>query len=442
MSLASNQPIVEVRGLSKLYHLGSIGSVSLRDAAERLVSRFRGKNGAPPPKPLQHRIPPDRAGSEPNSFWALKDISFDVRQGEVVGIIGGNGAGKSTLLKILSRITEPTEGRAVLRGRVASLLEVGTGFHPELTGRENIFLNGAILGMKRAEIARKFDEIVSFAEVEAFIDTPVKRYSSGMYVRLAFAVAAHLEPEILIIDEVLAVGDVAFQKKCLGKMQDVATREGRTVLFVTHNMQAVRHMCQRAILIENGRVGWLGDVVTAINRYAGNPEGHTSRIDLDRMARNNTGETARLKTLEFLDETGAPIHRVERTQELRGRIAFEVREPIRQFDLAMAVTHSGGERVFSETFTDQRRPQALGSGCYDLEFSFPVQHLKIESYFLTLWCWDGVDAVDFVADIPLPEVVDSHADSYKEARRWGVVRVPVRWTQPSATSEKIALTTP
>src|SRR6266508_1419195 len=197
-------------------------------------------------------------GDEVEEFWALRDVSFKVKQGEVLGIIGRNGAGKSTLLKILSRITEPDRGRAMLRGRVASLLEVGTGFHPELTGRENIFLNGAILGMTRAEIKSKFDEIVAFAEVERFLDTPVKRYSSGMYVRLAFAVAAHLEPEILIVDEVLAVGDAEFQRKCLGKMQDVATKQGRTILFVSHNMQAVQSLCSKGVLIEAGRVGATG----------------------------------------------------------------------------------------------------------------------------------------------------------------------------------------
>jgi lipopolysaccharide transport system ATP-binding protein len=199
-------------------------------------------------------------------FWALKDVSFEVKRGEVVGIIGRNGAGKSTLLKILSRITEPSEGRVTLRGRVASLLEVGTGFHPELTGRENIFLNGAILGMSKAEIRKKFDEIVAFAEVERFLDTPVKRYSSGMYVRLAFAVAAHLEPEILVVDEVLAVGDAEFQKKCLGKMKDVATG-GRTVLFVSHNMGAVASLCEKVIYLKNGKVSSLGKTPEQIYIY-------------------------------------------------------------------------------------------------------------------------------------------------------------------------------
>jgi lipopolysaccharide transport system ATP-binding protein len=206
-------------------------------------------------------------GDDIEEFWALKDVSFKVQQGEVLGIIGRNGAGKSTLLKILSRITEPTAGRVKIRGRVASLLEVGTGFHPELSGRENIYLNGSILGMTRREIGQKFDEIVAFAEVERFIDTPVKRFSSGMYVRLAFAVAAHLEPEILIVDEVLAVGDTEFQKKCLGKMHDVSAREGRTVLFVSHNMEAIRSLCSRALVIVNGKTVFSGRPRDAITDY-------------------------------------------------------------------------------------------------------------------------------------------------------------------------------
>jgi lipopolysaccharide transport system ATP-binding protein len=210
-------------------------------------------------------------GDTVEEFWALKNVSFDVKRGEVLGIIGRNGAGKSTLLKILSRITEPSAGRVTIKGRVASLLEVGTGFHPELTGRENVYLNGAILGMTRAEIRRKFDEIVAFAEVEKFLDTPVKRYSSGMYVRLAFAVAAHLEPEILVVDEVLAVGDAEFQAKCLGKMDEVSRREGRTVLFVSHNMVAVRTLCESAILLENGRITQTGPAEQTVGFYSTPP---------------------------------------------------------------------------------------------------------------------------------------------------------------------------
>jgi lipopolysaccharide transport system ATP-binding protein len=250
------EPIIRVTGLSKSYRLAhQARHDTLRDS---LAHGARG---------LVRRWLRGGATETAEEFWALRDVSFDVARGEVVGVIGRNGAGKSTLLKILSRITEPTTGRVELRGRVASLLEVGTGFHPELTGRENIFLNGAILGMSRAEIARKFDEIVAFAEVERFLDTPVKHYSSGMYVRLAFAVAAHLEPEILIVDEVLAVGDAQFQRKCLGKMQEVARGEGRTVLFVSHNMSAVRNLCTRCLYLEAGLLHLAADTETALAVY-------------------------------------------------------------------------------------------------------------------------------------------------------------------------------
>ncbi|HVZ65425.1 MAG TPA: ABC transporter ATP-binding protein [Lacunisphaera sp.] len=250
------EPVITVDDLGKRYFLShETRHETLRDsltaAARRLGRAFRGQ--ATPP----------RGGEE---FWALRGVSFEVGRGEVVGIVGRNGAGKSTLLKILSRITEPTAGRARIRGRIASLLEVGTGFHPELTGRENIFLNGAILGMSRAEIQRKFDEIVAFAEVERFLDTQVKHYSSGMYVRLAFAVAAHLEPEILIVDEVLAVGDLEFQKKCLGRMNAVS-KSGRTVLFVSHNLEALRAICQTGILLESGRIQASGPIHEVITRY-------------------------------------------------------------------------------------------------------------------------------------------------------------------------------
>ena len=258
--------IISVENLGKRYLIGHQSArreryTALRDVISREARNFLRKTGD------MLRGKQVIQGDEVEDFWALKDVSFEVKRGEVIGIIGRNGAGKSTLLKILSRITEPTEGRVVLRGRVASLLEVGTGFHPELTGRENIFLNGAILGMTQREIRRKFDEIVAFAEVERFVDTPAKRYSSGMYVRLAFAVAAHLEPEILIVDEVLAVGDTEFQKKCLGKMHDVATHEGRTVLLVSHNHAAISELADRAVLLASGRVAFVGAVPEALAKY-------------------------------------------------------------------------------------------------------------------------------------------------------------------------------
>lgn len=252
--------VIQVENLGKRYIIGHQPQErykTLRDAIAaktgNLINSWRSKSVKGDP--------------QFEEFWALKDVSFEVKQGERVGIIGRNGAGKSTLLKILSRITEPTEGRVRIRGRVASLLEVGTGFHPELTGRENIYLNGAILGMSRAEIRRKFDEIVAFAEVEKFLDTPVKRYSSGMYVRLAFAVAAHLDPEILIVDEVLAVGDAQFQKKCLGKMEDVAEKEGRTVLFVSHNMAAIQKLCRDAVYLDRGQLILYSKVSETLSKY-------------------------------------------------------------------------------------------------------------------------------------------------------------------------------
>ncbi len=240
--------VISVENLSKAYRLGQIGTGRLVDDMKVWWARARGK-----PSPLLKIGEKDHGNREGGTIWALEDVSFDVRQGEVLGIIGRNGAGKSTILKILSRITAPTDGHVKVKGRIASLLEVGMGFHPDLTGRDNIYLNGSILGMNKQEIARKFDEIVAFAETEQFLDTPVKRYSSGMYVRLAFAVAAHLEPEILLVDEVLAVGDTAFQRKCLGKMGDVA-EGGRTVLFVSHNMGAVQQLCGSAILMRSGRL--------------------------------------------------------------------------------------------------------------------------------------------------------------------------------------------
>lgn len=255
-------PIIKVQGLGKQYRIGTSGS-AYSTLREVLTTKLRS------PLSLQRNKPRDQ------KIWALRDVSFEVNPGEVVGIIGRNGAGKSTLLKILSRITEPTTGRAELYGRVASLLEVGTGFHPELTGRENIFLNGSILGMMRKEIEQRFDEIVAFAEVERFIDTPVKRYSSGMHVRLAFAVAAHLEPEILIVDEVLSVGDAQFQKKCLDKMEDVG-KHGRTVLFVSHNMPAVTRLCQRAILLDEGQVLEDGPVHSIVSMYLRSGMGTTA----------------------------------------------------------------------------------------------------------------------------------------------------------------------
>lgn len=275
--------VIKVENLSKKYIIGHQKQehyTALRDILSEGAKRISQK--------LIHPFAAPENDPTHEEFWALKDISFDIQQGDRVGIIGRNGAGKSTLLKILSRITEPTSGRVSIKGRVASLLEVGTGFHPELTGRENIFLNGAILGMSKADIKKQFDEIVAFAEVEKFLDTPVKRYSSGMYVRLAFAVAAHLEPDILIVDEVLAVGDAQFQKKCLGKMEG-AGKEGRTVLFVSHQMTAIQRLCDRVIILGSGQTKFIGETKTAIDFYLGNLSDETQYSNIASFNRSGSG---------------------------------------------------------------------------------------------------------------------------------------------------------
>ncbi len=286
-----SSPIIKVNSLSKRYRIGA-AEKGYKTFREAIVEGFSApiKNFA-----RLRRLTEFKNSNEADVIWALKDVSFEVEEGEVLGIIGKNGAGKSTLLKILSRITEPTSGSVEIHGRVSSLLEVGTGFHPELTGRENIFLNGAILGMRKKEIERKFDEIVAFAEIEKFLDTPVKHYSSGMYVRLAFAVAAHLEPEILLVDEVLAVGDIAFQKKCLGKMEDVA-KGGRTVLFISHNMGAIRSLCESAIWLDNGQIAHKGLVGEVVQDYE---ETQLRRLDESSYVVGRSPEDVRGKTFYF-----------------------------------------------------------------------------------------------------------------------------------------------
>lgn len=288
-------------------------------------------------------------------FWALKDVSFEVKQGERVGIIGRNGAGKSTLLKVLSRIVAPTKGRITMDGRVASLLEVGTGFHPELSGRENVFLNGSILGMSKSEIQKKFDEIVAFSEVENFLDTPVKRYSSGMYVRLAFAVAAHLEPEILIVDEVLAVGDAEFQKKCIGKMKDVSG-EGRTVLFVSHNMAAIQNLCESAIYLKRGQVQTIGSVDTVLSEYL-KASAHQQQIDLvDRKDREGNG-AIRFESVELKDMNDQSLQALQCGVAGKFSIRFSRKNnaALSNFHIALGVNDEFGQRIaqFNSETTDE-----------------------------------------------------------------------------------------
>lgn len=260
------KPVIQIDHLYKQYHFGRIGYKSFRRDFQSWWCRIRGKDD--PNEIIMEDSPGVPLLQHPSSFWALRDVNMEIKQGERIGIVGLNGAGKSTLLKILSRVTAPTKGEIRIRGQIAGLLEVGTGFHPDLTGLQNIFLNGAIYGLSRSEIKKRLDSIVDFAEIGKFLDTPVKRYSSGMYVRLAFAVAAHLEPDILLVDEVLAVGDIAFQEKCLGKMKDVSNKEGRTVVFVSHNLSSIEHLCPRSILLEDGQVAADGPTGEVLKKYS------------------------------------------------------------------------------------------------------------------------------------------------------------------------------
>lgn len=307
---------ITVENLSKKYVIGHQRQEKYTALRDVMMHKLRAAG-----QRLRHPLSSNKEETSLEEFWALKDVSFEIKQGDRVGIIGRNGAGKSTLLKILTRITEPTTGRVIINGRVASLLEVGTGFHPELTGRENVFLNGAVLGMSRTDIKRKFDEIISFAEVEKFLDTPVKRYSSGMYVRLAFAVAAHLEPEILIVDEVLAVGDAEFQKKCLGKMEEVSCA-GRTVVFVSHNMATVRKLCNRGILLQKGTIHYQGTQKETINNYLQRQEQLSVLPLSDRSDRFGTG-AVRVKGIEFKGSNGQTLDKVASGQDFSIHMTYK-----------------------------------------------------------------------------------------------------------------------
>jgi lipopolysaccharide transport system ATP-binding protein len=402
--------MIEARGLSKRYRLGQFGAGSLREEAERLFRR-----DAQPPA---------------SEFWALTDVSFDVAPGEAVGVIGRNGAGKSTLLKLLSRVTEPTAGEVRLRGRAASLLEVGAGFHPELSGRENIYLNGAVLGMTRAEIRRKFDEIVAFAEVERFLETPVKRYSSGMYVRLAFAVAAHLEPEILIVDEVLAVGDAEFQKKCLGKMKSVSSDEGRTVLFVSHNMTAINSLCTRAMLLDGGKLTTVGTPDAVVRAYLA-PMRHGDRSRLREWGADCApgDERVRLRRVELASEAdiGADI---ERTAPFEVVIDYASYVDDVNLIVEIVVKTPEGAVVFhslsNEALGNERRP----SGLYRSICHVPAGLLNEGAYQIDVHFMHGAfTQYTSIEDALAPRIVDtvSRGEQMFMGRYLGVVHPQLDW---------------
>lgn len=420
----SNDIVISVENLSKLYRLGQIGVTTLRESTERLWHRLRGRSpdremGTAGIEQNPHTPIPTHSdtSSRSDELWALKDVSFSVQRGEVLGIIGRNGAGKSTLLKILSRITEPTSGRAVMRGRVGSLLEVGTGFHPELTGRENIYLNGAILGMKRAEIAAKFDEIVAFAEIEKFIDTPVKRYSSGMYVRLAFAVAAHLDPEILLVDEVLAVGDVGFQRKCLGKMGEVA-RGGRTVLFVSHNMAAVRQLCGQSAWVDAGQIGYLGDTGTAVDEYVRSCGFQTMQGET--VYPENPSKEFQLLRARILDDNGQTTSRLDCDEPVVIDLQCRVRQSVPGLYGYLQITRTDGTPVMvSDSLDNEPNPlDGLSAGTHTVRITIPRRTLAAGDYsvyvnFTSLLANSGfnVDSPGIVAGFRLQDTVSRRGNN-------------------------------
>jgi lipopolysaccharide transport system ATP-binding protein len=397
----SSEIAIEARGLGKRYVLGERGRAPLRRSREEL--------------------------------WALRDVDLEIERGTAVGVIGHNGAGKTTLLKILSRITAPSTGEARIRGSVGSLLEVGTGFHPELSGRDNVYLNGAILGMRRREIKAKFDEIVAFAEVERFLDTPVKRYSSGMYVRLAFAVAAHLEPDILIVDEVLAVGDASFQRKCLGKMGEVSS-EGRTVLFVSHNMGAIRSLTPRAIWLDHGAVADDGPTQQVVSDYLSSTAGaEAAVVDLsDDALRRTVGKwtarRVRFESVALLSTDDEPVVTMPQNAPLRFQITFGVREPVRFLELYARVKTPDGLMLFT-SFSGQR-VESIGPGRYTITCEFHDHRLSPGRYGVELVA-RATDPEDIVPSAMVFQITSGLAEKDpRYATSWtGVVRVDSRWTE-------------
>jgi lipopolysaccharide transport system ATP-binding protein len=420
--------IIRVEQLSKQYGIGARQAPygTLRDTiAEALRAPITGLR--------RYRRKSDE------TIWALKDVSFEILPGEVVGIIGRNGAGKSTLLKVLSRITEPTTGRVELYGRVASLLEVGTGFHPELTGRENIYLNGAILGMKRTEIEREFDEIVAFAEIEKFLDTPVKRYSSGMYMRLAFAIAAHLEPEILIIDEVLAVGDASFQKKCLGKMEDVSVKEGRTVLFVSHNMGMITSLCTKAFLLQSGKIIKTGSPSDVILEYY--TKGHSSPayVDFTKMSKRIGDDYAELLECHIKNSKGDIVTEIDIREPITVGMRYRIlrRKKVQSFHTYPLFNFfsGSGEIVFGSMAPNSQLYQ-LEPGEYLATCFVPGNFLNDCTYFISLGlasCDKGVrphfyeeNALSFHVKDPIEETLYETRNGYGGPIS-GLIRPKLEW---------------
>jgi lipopolysaccharide transport system ATP-binding protein len=408
--------VIKVENLGKQYHLGKVGTGTIANDLNRWWQMVRGKEDPY----LKIGSANDRTSKSTANdvVWAIKDINFEVKQGEVLGIIGKNGAGKSTLLKILSRVTAPTVGDIKVRGRIASLLEVGTGFHPELTGRENIFLNGAILGMTKNEIKSKFDEIVDFSGVERYIDTPVKRYSSGMYVRLAFAVAAHLEPEILIVDEVLAVGDAEFQKKCLGKMKDVSG-QGRTVLFVSHNMEAVKNLTQNAIVLKNGGLIYTGDTGSAVNQYLRNTD-LKSQLYADTIEQAIGNDFIKIKSVSATSNADFLSVENDIIIEIQYWNLTDFDELLIGFDLI----HVSGANVFSTGKEFKVKKNAINT----MQCTIPAHLLNNDIYSIHLMFFNkNVMPLYSKSDIITFELEDGKRENNHTGKINGVIRPKLNW---------------
>lgn len=428
--------IIVAENISKKYmltHNREAAYTTLRDAIANQWANFCNK--ITPLTTSGIRI----AETNTEEFWALGNVSFEINQGDSVGIIGRNGAGKSTLLKILSRITEPTSGKVTIRGRVASLLEVGTGFHPELTGRENIFLNGAILGMNRAEIQKKFDEIVAFAEVERFLDTPVKRYSSGMYVRLAFAVAAHLEPEILIVDEVLAVGDAQFQKKCLGKMGDVSDKEGRTVIFVSHNMAAIRALCKKAFLLQAGELAFAGEVEEGVSQYLSAEDQKFSFEQVwDDIETAPGNEIVRLRRICLVPQDTTSNDQISIRTPFNIELEYWCLKKDICLSLSMHIVTQ--EEVIAFATTTWQEPEWHGKpfkrGLYRSACRIPGDFLNIGPYKIRIFFVEnGTQVICRMDDVLLFELGDSLHDRCDWHGKWdGVVRPNLKWCTEFVTT--------
>ncbi len=431
--------VLKADGVSKMYRLGLTGSATVADDLRRTWAKILGRED-PFAKIGETNDRTSKGAS--NYVWALKDVSFEIEQGDVLGVIGKNGAGKSTLLKILSRVTSPTKGTLKARGRIASLLEVGTGFHPELSGRDNIYLNGTILGMTRAEISRKFDEIVDFSGVERYIDTPVKRYSSGMYVRLAFAVAAHLEPEIMIVDEVLAVGDSEFQKKCLGKMNAVSKEEGRTILFVSHNMGAIQELCNKAMLMHHGTVREFGPTPTIITSYLNSFRSRNFDISLEEHTDRVGNGDVKFTSFEIRNEQGLLIDNLLSGQSGEFVLGFKVNRPqeTNTFHFSIRVTDDHDNTIFHLSTTvangvEFKLDTGVTAGKAVCRFSnLPVQP---GIYYVHLFCSNLQQVFDHVSYAAQVEIESGNFFGTGKLPQFGNMLVHHKWTLVNASEEAL-----